>query len=200
MSVLRAVFFDWGGVVIDDPAPGFIRTFADHFHIDADRMKAFFSPYEHLFQTGRMTERELWEKAYLAFGKKVPEGISLWKEAVRAVFIDKPGTIALVHTLKSRGIRTALVTNTEVPTRDYYFEKDYPFDRAVFSCDEGSAKPDELIYRRALERVSVTAAEAAFIDDKPANVEAAVSLGMRGILFTTIEDVTRSLADVLSER
>lgn len=197
MGTLRAVFFDWGGVVIDNPAAGFIGYFARYFQTDAGRMQEFFAPHEHTYQTGRMTERELWNKAEAYFGKAVPEGVSLWKEAVRAVFTDKPETIALIHVLKARGIRTALVTNTEVPTREYYHEKDYPFDAAVFSCDEGSAKPDDGIYRAALARLSVSAADSAFIDDKPENIRAAEMLGMRGILFTDIEHVRRAIADVL---
>ena len=197
MGTLRAVFFDWGGVVIDNPAAGFIGYFARYFQTENGHMLEFFAPLEHAFQTGRMTERELWDKAYARFGKRVPEGVSLWKEAVRAVFTDKPETIELIHALKARGIRTALVTNTEVPTREFYHEKDYPFDAAVFSCDEGSAKPDDGIYRAALTRLSVSAAESAFIDDKPENIRAAETLGMRGILFTDIGSVRRALADVL---
>ena len=43
-------------------------------------------------------------------------------------------------------------------------------------------KPDPRIYRLALDAVDVDAEAAVFLDDHPANVEAAEALGMRGIV------------------
>lgn len=60
------------------------------------------------------------------------------------------------------------------------------FDGLVFSCEVGAMKPDEAIYRRALELAKVPAARAAFFDDVPRYAEAATALGLHGRVFTTV--------------
>ena len=54
-------------------------------------------------------------------------------------------------------------------------------DLMVFSAEEGVAKPDPEIYRRTLDRLGVSPAEAVFIDDRPENVAAAQSLGIHAL-------------------
>lgn len=62
----------------------------------------------------------------------------------------------------------------------------YLFDRfrdIVVSGDEKLVKPDPAIYRLALDRFALTAAEAVFVDDNPANVASAAAMGIHAILF-----------------
>lgn len=61
------------------------------------------------------------------------------------------------------------------------------FDGLVLSCEVGAMKPDEAIYRRALELARVPAHRAAFFDDVPRYAEAASALGLHGRVFTTAE-------------
>jgi putative hydrolase of the HAD superfamily len=67
----------------------------------------------------------------------------------------------------------------------------------IISAEVGLAKPDPAIFRLALARLKVMAAAAIFVDDVPANLEAARAIGMRPILFNgtprTIEAVNRAL-------
>lgn len=58
------------------------------------------------------------------------------------------------------------------------------FAAVVNSSDVGVAKPAAEIFRIALERAGATADRALFIDDVPANVEAAWALGIRSHQFT----------------
>ncbi len=59
-----------------------------------------------------------------------------------------------------------------------------PFRDIVVSGDEKLIKPDPAIYRLALDRFGLRAEEALFVDDVPANIAGAQSVGMRGHLFT----------------
>src|SRR5205085_8599554 len=52
----------------------------------------------------------------------------------------------------------------------------------VSSCFVGIRKPDEQIYKLALDLTQLTAAECCFIDDRPANIEAAAKIGMQTAL------------------
>ena len=56
-------------------------------------------------------------------------------------------------------------------------------DEMIISAEEGIAKPDERIYRIALEKMGVEPEEAVFLDDLSANVEAARQLGMKAVQF-----------------
>jgi epoxide hydrolase-like predicted phosphatase len=69
----------------------------------------------------------------------------------------------------------------------------------VYSHEVHLAKPDPRIYLLACERLGVAPEHVVFVDDVPANVDAATALGMRGILFrdtaTTIAELDRVLGE-----
>jgi HAD superfamily hydrolase (TIGR01509 family) len=60
-------------------------------------------------------------------------------------------------------------------------------------------KPDPAIYRLALERLAVPASAAVFIDDVAANVDAAVAIGMRGLVFQSRTQALTDLAPLLGQ-
>jgi putative hydrolase of the HAD superfamily len=57
------------------------------------------------------------------------------------------------------------------------------FQIFVSSCFVGLRKPDERIYRLALDLTQRKAEECCFVDDRPVNVDAATKVGMRAILL-----------------
>ena len=57
------------------------------------------------------------------------------------------------------------------------------------------AKPDPAIYEIAVERSGLPAAELVFVDDKQANVDGAIAVGLDGILFTGADDLRRALRE-----
>jgi 2-haloacid dehalogenase len=68
------------------------------------------------------------------------------------------------------------------------------FRDTVVSAHEKLLKPDPAIYRVLLERNGLEAARCLFIDDSPANVEGARSVGMRAVTFTSPERLAADLA------
>ena len=57
------------------------------------------------------------------------------------------------------------------------------FDLFVSSCYVGMRKPDEKIYRLALDLIQKAPDECCFIDDRPVNIEGAAKVGMRTVLM-----------------
>ena len=57
-------------------------------------------------------------------------------------------------------------------------------------------KPDPEIYKLLLSRYSLQPADCIFIDDNPANVAAAQTLGIRAIPFTNCPDLRKQLAEL----
>jgi putative hydrolase of the HAD superfamily len=61
------------------------------------------------------------------------------------------------------------------------------------SCFLGVMKPNEAIYRLALDISRRDPAESVFIDDRPLNLECAARLGMRTVLFKNAAQLERDL-------
>ena len=57
------------------------------------------------------------------------------------------------------------------------------FDGQVVSCDIKMIKPEFGIYNHLLDKYNLKADETVFIDNSICNVEAAICLGIKGIVF-----------------
>ncbi len=66
---------------------------------------------------------------------------------------------------------------------------------AYLSHELGLVKPEPASFLRVLELERCAPADAIFIDDRAENVDAAVALGMDGILFAGAAGFRRALAD-----
>jgi putative hydrolase of the HAD superfamily len=69
------------------------------------------------------------------------------------------------------------------------------FDAVVNSSTIGFAKPDQAIFRAALNRAGVGCERALYIDDSAANIEAAAGLGIRGHHFRTHQALRAFLSE-----
>ena len=56
------------------------------------------------------------------------------------------------------------------------------------------AKPDPAIYHHVLKELGTQPEETLFIDDKAVNIEAAQALGMKALVFTTVEHLRDDLS------
>ncbi|MCA9175851.1 MAG: HAD family hydrolase, partial [Planctomycetales bacterium] len=96
-------------------------------------------------------------------------------------FYDAAPTL---QSLKSLGIRTAVVSNLATPyKRPFSFHQlDLWVDVVVFSCDCGLLKPDPRIYELALKQLDVEATEAIMVGDScKADVDGPARIGIRGV-------------------
>ncbi|GAA5044222.1 putative hydrolase of the HAD superfamily [Thermocatellispora tengchongensis] len=86
----------------------------------------------------------------------------------------------MLRAARAGGLRTCLVSNSwanEYPRDDW----DEIFDAVVISGEVGMRKPEERIFRYALEQVGLPGEECVFIDDIEANIVAARALGITGV-------------------
>lgn len=93
-------------------------------------------------------------------------------------------TIATLKEVKSRGLKTAVVSNLATPYKQPYFDHglDGLVDVLVFSCDCGYAKPQEEIYRLALEQLDLPADQTIMIGDSfKCDVEGPEKIGIKSL-------------------
>jgi putative hydrolase of the HAD superfamily len=72
------------------------------------------------------------------------------------------------------------------------------FDVTIFSAEVGLAKLDPRIYQLVLDKLGVKAAQAIFVDDFQANVDAANSLGIHGVSFKNSLQARQAVMQILA--
>ena len=192
------VVFDLGGVLLDwDPRHLYRKLFAG----DDDAMEAFLADV----CTVEWNERQ---DAGRTFAEAVAELLPTHGdkrhliEAFGARFgemIAGPiaGSVEILEMLKRKSVPLYALTNWSAetfPPQRERFEFLSRFDGIVVSGEEGVIKPDPRIFRLLLDRYRIAAEAAVFVDDNPANAEAATALGMHGIHFRSPDALRDELA------
>lgn len=194
--MLDAVVFDLGGVLIRwdpellyrqlIPDPAERRWFLSEvcspaWNLDQDRGRSWEAGIALL--TARFPDQAARIRAYR----------ERWEEMVPGAL---EGTVALLERLHARGIPLYALTNFHAETlalcrsRFGFFQH---FKGMLVSGEEGLVKPEPAFYRRLLDRHGLEAQRCLFIDDVPANIEAAHSQNFRTHPFTTPEALEQNL-------
>ena len=104
-------------------------------------------------------------------------------------------TRRLMEQMKKKGIVNGILSNALPNLKDTADAFGLIDENRIFcSFDLGLLKPDPRIYESMREKLGCAFGEILFIDDKPANVEAAKALGINALVFndgTAEKDVSR---------
>jgi len=197
MGKIDSIIFDWGGVLIDDPRPGLLRYCADAFGVVQEDYTPVHDSCLNEFHQGLISEQTFWREIVGKLGKSIPNSQSSWYEAFKSAYVPKSEMFVLASSLRAKGYKTALLSNTELPAVEFFYELDYDmFDVLVFSCEEGMMKPDRRIYDLTLERLGSQAERAVFIDDHLDYIQGAQKVGLNTILFESIVQVKDRLTEL----
>ena len=201
--MIRAIIFDIGGVLIDDPTTQMVTYYAHVLQVDREWLVEALSTVWAAWHTGSLTEQEVWKR--VTDDLKLPSfssnmgntGDSLWLEGFKHAYRERPEMFALLRNVKQQGYTTALLSNTELPIMNYLKRHSYEhIDTGVYSCEAGVSKPDRAIYETTLQRLGVLARDAIFIDDRNENVDGAVNAGIHSILYQDIDDLKQHFRDL----
>ncbi|MBN1510112.1 MAG: HAD family phosphatase [Sedimentisphaerales bacterium] len=194
MQDIEAVLFDWGGVLIDNPASPLMHYCAGALGVPAEQYTRVHSRRGDAFQRGTISEELFWRQVCGDLGRPLPRAPSLWGQAFRAVYSPRDEVFTLAGRLRTKGYRTALLSNTEAPAMDFFLELRYEmFDVPIFSCAEGACKPEKKIYEISARKLGTPAGACVLIDDKPVFVDGARGAGMRGIVYESLAQVEQDL-------
>ncbi|MDH3730757.1 MAG: HAD-IA family hydrolase, partial [Acidimicrobiia bacterium] len=104
-----------------------------------------------------------------------------------------PGSLELLTELASRrGPTLATLNNESRELNEYRIERfglRDSFSLFLSSCYLGVKKPDDAIYRTAVDITQHRIDESVFIDDRPLNLECSRLLGISSVLFESPEQL-----------
>jgi haloacid dehalogenase superfamily, subfamily IA, variant 3 with third motif having DD or ED/haloacid dehalogenase superfamily, subfamily IA, variant 1 with third motif having Dx(3-4)D or Dx(3-4)E len=197
---IHSVFIDFGGVIVrtEDKEPR--RLQAEKLGLTSrDLEKIIFeSESSQRASTGEITEDDHWQA--------VAESLAVTRAEVDKItaefFSGDRADISLIDFLRSLRPerKVCLISNAWSGLRAFITRQklDDVFDAMVISAEVGLIKPDPRIYHLALAKLGARPEESVFIDDVPANVDAARSAGMVGIEFAQPEKVLEELKQILN--
>lgn len=184
--MIKNIVFDMGNVVIRfDPA-----AFIDRFGVSAEERdmllrEVFRSPEWVMMDRGTLTD----EQCADILCPRLPEHL---RDIARKLiaFWDRPileteGICPLIEELKGLGYGIYLLSNASCRQPDYWQRVPASrfFDGTLISYSVKLVKPMPEIYEKFFETFSLRREECFFIDDSPANVEAALYVGMPATVF-----------------
>jgi putative hydrolase of the HAD superfamily len=150
------------------------------------------------YDEGKLTGIAFWQKFLRDLGLPVNpamvEELNLWD--ARMWTTQNPVMLAWQLALKQHGLLTAILSNMGDNVLDNMkrtFDWLPRFDVLVWSYQLHMIKPDPAIYRYLLKELGTRPEETLFIDDRLVNVEAAQSLGIKALEFTTVERLRADL-------
>jgi 2-haloacid dehalogenase len=197
---LDTVVFDLGGVLIDwDPRHLYRELFADEDEMESFLAEVCSMDWHRRFDAGRpiadgiaeLVDRYPDHEAMIrAYGDR-------WQDMFAG---EVPGSVAVLEELGAAGVRLLAITNWPGETFPAARER-FPFlgrfEGVVVSGDEGVTKPDPRLFGILMDRHGVDPSGSLFVDDAPANVEAAAALGFATERFT---DASALRARLVRER
>lgn len=199
MSV-KAIFFDIGGVILRTEYQAPREHLAERLNLTSeDLYKAVFeSETSRKASLGTVSEDEHWTTVARKLGRSEAEAKSIREEFFAGDVVDRD-LLNFIRSLRPR-YKTGVISNAWSDMRAFIVENkfDDAFDSLTISAEVGVIKPQPKIYQLALEQAKVQASDAVFVDDMPANIEAANMLGMHGILFRDPHETLTQLKKFLN--
>jgi putative hydrolase of the HAD superfamily len=189
--VIRAVMFDFGGVISSSPFESFARLEAErNLPLDFIRTVNATNPDTNAWAQLERSEVDIDEFVALwsAEALKLGHEIDAREVLARLVGQIRPEMVQAIRACRDAGFKTACLTNNfgsvdaaQSPEVLAIYEL---FDAVLESRVLGYRKPDPRFYEAACEAVAVTPPEAVFLDDLGVNLKPARAMGMRTIKVT----------------
>ena len=194
---IRALFWDIGGVLLTNAWDRVEREQAvTRFQLDAvdfqDRHEMLVSSFER----GKISLDEYLDRT--VFYRDRPFTLDEFKAYMFSRSQPNPEALAFARRLAaSKRFLMASINNESAELNRFRidtFALREIFDVFISSCFVGLRKPEQGIYRLALDITQRAPDECCFIDDRSLNLEAAKALGMYVIQMTGVEALRKQLS------
>jgi putative hydrolase of the HAD superfamily len=204
MPVIRAVMFDFGGVISSSPFEAFTHLEAE-LDLPSDFVRTVNATNPDTNAWARLERSEvdietfvmLWSAEALDLGYVVDAREVLARLAGEI----RPEMLNAIRACKSAGLKTACLTNNfgsadtvQSPQVAAVYQL---FDAVLESRVLNVRKPDPKFYELACDALKVTPAEAVFLDDLGVNLKPARAMGMHTIKVTDPQQALKELSALI---
>lgn len=185
--MIKNFVFDFGNVLVNHDLRPLIERY---FNGDEERVEQFY----HILSNRDFTDA--CDRGIVSFDEMLNHAIQNnpeFREAFvffRENYLDEiigevAGMRNILQQLKSEGFKLYGLTNWSQTIYKVMEKYDIfrMLDGWIISCEEHCIKPEREIYLRLCEKYSLEPAECLFTDDRIVNVEGALAVGMKAVLF-----------------
>lgn len=196
----RAVIFDYGGVLMKtvDYTPR--HHWDQRLELPPGRVEQIVhgSASWVQVQCGEITLQEYWAEIAHQLGLDETETQALALDFYRGDRLDR-ALIQYIQELRATDYTVALLSNAPATLASdlQALGIAHLFNPLVISAHIGVMKPDPRAYQAVLEAIGRPAEHTIFVDDIPANVQAAAALGIHGVRYQADMDLRAALAPLL---
>ncbi len=197
---IRAVLFDFGGVVAEEGFLEGLRAIGGKNGLDPDRFFAAVESliYETGYLVGNAPEDVFWDAVRKSTG--ISEDDGALRREILSRFMVRPAVLSQVDGLRSRGLIVAMLSDQtnwldEIDRQTALFRH---FDRVFNSYHIHRSKRDASVFPYVCGALGVKIQETLFIDDNLKHIERAGRMGLLTLHFVSVDDFARQLTTFVS--
>ena len=199
MSEIKAVLFDYGGVLSEEGFSNTLEALAKEQDLPVEDMTAegMQAVYDTGFVLGRGNESDFWLQLRERTGLRGED--SYLRARVFDGFVIRPWMLELVAQLKAKGYITGILSDQtdwldRLDARDHFYKY---FDRIYNSYYLGKGKRDPSHFSDVAANLGLDPSAILFIDDNRKNVATAQAAGMQAIQYLDRENFIEALKNTL---
>lgn len=185
-GVLQHGRFDWRSRLDGAVRPGFARRV---FEAELTALRGE-RPLREVLEELLRLEQEQSDHVPIS----VEDLLAIWEQ-----FDLDPEAIAVLTAVRDLGVPCMLATNQQDHRVQHMREVrgyDDLVDGSYYSSEIGAMKPDRIFFERVLDDLGLSGDRVGFVDDVPANVESARSVGIRAVLHDPASGAAGLVADL----
>jgi len=201
-SIIRAVLFDFGGVIAEEGFYNGLIHLAEKQALDVRTMpdEGMNAVYDSGFVLGHGSAADFW--ALLRKHTGLEGDDDFLTNLIIDGFKIRSWMIELIRNLRGKGYVTGILSDqthwlNELDERDHFYHE---FDHIYNSYNLGKGKRDPSLFTDVVNNLNLQPAEVLFIDDNKKNVQTAKEMGLSIIHYVTYERLVSELENLLDEK
>ena len=195
---IKAVIFDYGGVLSLQPRPEEVRRLRELCALSAEAFERLYFGMRPELDRDSMTGQEYWSRLLEAGGVAPSERLirSLTARDLAGWTHPNQPLVSWARRLRRGGWRTALLSNMPasfLPALEHRFRALLEFEPRIYSCQVRMIKPEPEIFHHCLKLLEAKPEEVLFLDDNAENAASALRLGIHALHYDSLERIAVEL-------
>lgn len=198
MNKIKAIGFDYGGVIQGTPSPQVIHKICEHLNVSVKAYLEAYLSHNRQYNLSQIDRKELYRLTLRDLGKEAYlDSIYNLNEHMFVKPVNLP-LINLIAKLRANGYKCGILSNNNRRTGHHMRQQlgANNFDAFLVSTDIGYVKPDVEAFQLLAQELQVNLDEMIFVDDSPKSLSSASKAGYYPILYTNFGHLLHSLNEL----